>query len=120
MARLFTGQPRRTDGRLTKDNLGREAGVIPATVFRAKDVLAEWDAHVAEHGAVTPGEARRDAELRELRRKLADAKAEITELNHRLTAAATVIAALHHDNQLLRTEHHHAGNVTELSPKPRD
>ncbi|MFI6157309.1 hypothetical protein ACIBCA_32015 [Kitasatospora sp. NPDC051170] len=120
MARLVTGQPRCTDGRLTKNNLCREAGVSPATMFRAKEVLAEWDAHLAEHGAVTPGEARRDAELQELRRKLADAKREITELNHRLTAAATVIAGLHHDNQLLRAEHHHAGTVTELLPRPRD
>ncbi|WP_186003090.1 MULTISPECIES: hypothetical protein [unclassified Streptomyces] len=118
MARLFAGMPTRTDGRLTKDNLAKEAGVSPATMFRAKDVLADWDAHTAAHGALTPGEARRDTAIHDLHRKLAQAKREITELHQQLAAATTVIAALHHDNQLLRAEHTTAGTVTVLPPRP--
>ncbi|MEU1425421.1 hypothetical protein [Kitasatospora sp. NPDC005751] len=113
-------KPQHSDGRLTKNNLALEAGVSPATMFRAKAVLADWDAHIDTHGSRTAGEARRDADNDELRRQLAAAKKEITELNRRLTAATTVIAGLHHDNQLLRAEHHAAGVITELLPRPRE
>ncbi|MGF2209498.1 hypothetical protein [Streptomyces albidoflavus] len=82
-------------------------------MFRAKAVLADWDAHIDTHGSLTPGEARRDANIDNLRRQLAAAKREITELNRQLTAAATVIASLHHDNQMLRSEHH-----AERHPRP--
>ncbi|MET9909990.1 hypothetical protein ABZZ74_24835 [Streptomyces sp. NPDC006476] len=102
MDRLLAGKPQHSDGRLTKNNLALEAGVSPATMFRAKAVLADWDAHIETHGSLTPGEARRDADIDDLRRQLGTAKREITELNRRLTAAATVIAALHHDNTALR------------------
>ncbi|MFJ2580488.1 hypothetical protein [Kitasatospora aureofaciens] len=114
MERLFTGKSQHTDGRLTKNNLCLEAGVSPATMFRAKAVLADWDSHVEAHGSLTLGEARRDADIDDLRRRLTEAKKEITELNHRLTAAATVIASLHHDNQLLRAEQGAAGTIVAL------
>ncbi len=120
MARLFAGKPTRTDGRLTKDNLAMEADVSPATMFRAKIVLADWAAHTSAHGTLTPGEARRDAAIHDLQRKLAQAKREITDLHQQLAAAATVIAAQHHDSQLLRAEHTVAGTVTRLPPCPRD
>ncbi|MFG2671558.1 hypothetical protein [Streptomyces californicus] len=119
MARLFAGKPSRTDGRLTKDNLAKEADVSPATMFRAKAVLADWDAHTTAHGTLTPGEARRDTTIHDLNRQLVQAKREITDLHQQLAAAATVIAALHHDNQLLRAEHTTAGTVTALPPRPR-
>ncbi|WP_432080635.1 hypothetical protein [Streptomyces sp. WAC 04229] len=113
MDRLLVGKPQHSDGRLTKNNLALEAAVSPATMFRAKAVLADWDAHIDTHGSLTPGEARRDANIDNLRRQLAAAKREITELNRQLTAAATVIASLHHDNQMLRSEHH-----AERHPRP--
>ncbi|MFJ3301414.1 hypothetical protein [Streptomyces bacillaris] len=109
MDRLLGGKPQHSDGRLTKNNLALEAGVSPATMFRAKAVLADWDTHIDTHGSLTPGEARRDADIDGLRRQLAAAKREITELNRQLTAATTVIASLHHDNQLLRAERHADG-----------
>ena len=40
-------RPLHTDGALTKENLAREAQVSHATVHRAEDILAEWDAKVA-------------------------------------------------------------------------
>lgn len=42
MERLFAGTAVRTDGRLIKENLYREAGVSRATMNRAKSVLEEW------------------------------------------------------------------------------
>jgi len=120
MGRLLAGKPQCTDGRLTKNNLCKEAGVSPATMFRAKAVMADWDAHIEVHGSLTPGEARRDTDIQELRRQLAASKREITELQSQLAAAATVIASLHHDNQMLRTEHHAVGTVIELPPRARD
>lgn len=104
MQRLFAGRPQRTDGRLTKQNLWQEAGVSRATMNRAQAILAEWDEHLAQHGSATSGEARRDEEIRQLRRKLTEKTRECTTLQRRLDAAATAIAALHHDNTLLRQE----------------
>lgn len=80
MQRLFAGKPQRTDGRLTKQNLWQEAGVSRATMNRAHTILEEWDLHVAEHGSATPGEARRDEEIAELKRKLAEKTRECTTL----------------------------------------
>ncbi|MEV7238556.1 hypothetical protein AB0N06_32850 [Streptomyces sp. NPDC051020] len=119
MDRLLAGKPQHSDGRLTKNNLALEAGVSPATMFRAKAVLADWDAHIDAHGSLTPGEARRDADIDDLRRQLATAKKEITELNRRLTAATTVIASLHHDNQMLRAEDEAASTVVVFPSQPR-
>lgn len=104
MHRLFTGTARRTDGRLTKQNLWKEARVSRATMNRAHIILAEWDTHLAQQSTTTPEQAQRDDEIPELRRRLADKTRECTELHRRLDAAATAIAALHHDNTLLRQE----------------
>ncbi|MFE0739642.1 hypothetical protein ACFW2N_32715, partial [Streptomyces sp. NPDC058855] len=70
MARLFEGRPQRTDGRLTKENLYKEAQVSRATMNRAHAVLAEWDEHLATHGKTTPGEAQRDSAIAELKKRL--------------------------------------------------
>ena len=101
MARLLAGTPEYT-GVITKENLYKEARVSRATMNRATGVLAEWDARVAGHGRRTPGEARRDSDLEKAEKKLKAKTAEAAELRKRLDAAATVIAALHHDNQALR------------------
>ncbi|MFD6967844.1 hypothetical protein [Streptomyces sp. NPDC059949] len=120
MQRLFAGKPRRTDGRLTKQNLWREAQVSRATMNRAQTILREWDALIAERGKTTVGETRRDAEISRLRKKLADKTQQCTQLQTRLQAAATAIAALHHDNQALRTElANRTGTVVPLIPTPR-
>ncbi|MBZ4321226.1 hypothetical protein [Streptomyces huiliensis] len=120
MHRLFDGKPQRTDGRLTKENLWREAQVSRATMNRATAVLAEWDSHVAAHGTTTSGETRRDEEIAKLHRKVADKTRECTLLKQRLTAAATAIAALHHDNTQLRQELAAAGaTVISLRPTPQ-
>lgn len=104
MARLFDGRPQRTDGRLTKENLYKEAQISRATMNRAHAVLAEWDAHLAAHGKTTPGEAQRNAVIDDLKRRLAKKTQECTRLENTLKAAATAIAALHHDNQALRQQ----------------
>ncbi|MCQ4081955.1 hypothetical protein NGB36_15395 [Streptomyces sp. RB6PN25] len=107
MTRLVEGHPRFTDGALTKENLYREARVSRATMNRATAVLADWDTYVSEHGRRTRGESQRDAEIAELTRKLKAKTMECTQLQQKLDAAATVIAALHHDNEALR-EHIHS------------
>ena len=114
MDRLLAGRPQRTDGRLIKDNLWKEAGLSRATMNRAVQILAEWDSRVAECGGFTPREARKNDELATLRKKLADKIRECTELHHRLDAAATAIAALHHDNVLLRQELDARGQLIAL------
>jgi hypothetical protein len=71
---------------------------------RAHQILAEWDARVAECGGLTKGQARKHDEITELLGKLAERTRECTDLQRQLDAAATAIAALHHDNTLLRQE----------------
>jgi hypothetical protein len=117
MDRLITGQPRRTDGRLIKDNLWKEAGVSRATMNRATEILADWNTRIAACDGFTPREARKNDELATLRAALAAKTRECTELARRLDAAATAIAALHHDNTLLRQELDHRGQLVGLSKR---
>jgi hypothetical protein len=117
MDRLLAGRPQRTDGRLVKDNLWKEAGVSRATMNRARLVMAEWQARVAECDGLTPGEARKNDEVHKLRAALADKTRECTQLHHQLDAAATAIAALHHDNTLLREELGRRGEVVDLDTR---
>ncbi|WP_413115316.1 hypothetical protein ACK1X7_17475 [Streptomyces sp. CY1] len=104
MHRLFEGRPQRTDGRLTKENLYKEAQVSRATMNRAHAILAEWDAHLAAHGKTTPGEAKRDAAIADLKKRLTKKTQECTLLERKLKAAHTAIAALFHDNEALRQQ----------------
>lgn len=104
MERLLAGTPERTDGRLLKENLYREAGVSRATMNRASTILEEWSRRV-------DGTQPRDQEIEALRRTLSEQRAEtrrlrerIQELEAQLTIAATATAELHVENQLLRGE----------------
>jgi len=119
MQRLLTGQPERTDGRLTKNNLHTEAGVSRATMNRATSLLTEWDAAVASRTNASAQDIGRDAELAGLQRKLATRTEECARLRQRLEAAATTIGALHHDNDALRGElaRHRVSNVIALTPR---
>lgn len=117
MERLLAGRPTCTDGRLVKENLYREAGVSRATMNRAHGILGEWNRRTLATDAHTPGEARRDEELQELKRQLRQVKQERTDLQHRLDASATVIAALHHDNAALREELAGRGAIVALDAR---
>ncbi len=103
MARLLAGRAHHTDGKLTKENLYREARVSRATMNRASVVLTAWDNAVAEHTGRPPVGDTSD-ELAKLRTKLSRKTRECADLQQRLNAAATTIAALHHDNNALRDE----------------
>ncbi|MGW5203652.1 hypothetical protein ACWEQ5_03105 [Streptomyces griseoincarnatus] len=121
MTRLFEGRPQRTDGRLTKENLYKEAQVSRATMNRAHAILAEWDAHLAVHGKTTPGEAKRDAAIADLKKRLTKKTQEYTLLEKKLKAAHTAIAALFHDNEALRQQLHKDTTtvVTPIRPRGR-
>lgn len=116
MTRLLNGSARRTDGRLTKENLYREAGVSRATMNRAPDILAAWDLAVADRTDPKPP---RDivGELENLRTQLRRKTGECARLQERLAAAATTIAALHHDNNALLDElaRHRSANVIPIA-----
>ncbi|WP_194396705.1 hypothetical protein [Microbacterium atlanticum] len=101
MERLLNGAAVRTDGRIIKENLYREAGVSRATMNRATAVMDEWARRV-------DGTQPRDREIESLRSLLADRAAQIKQLRERvssleaqLTIAATAVAELHVENQLL-------------------
>lgn len=79
MQRLLAGEPKRTDGRLTKTNLHIEAGVSRATMNRADAVIADWNT------AVGTQTAPRDAQIIELREAVSKLKQTIVRLRQRNT-----------------------------------
>lgn len=102
MERLLAGTAQRTDGRLIKENLYREAGVSRATMNRAGPVLEEWARRV-------DGQQPRDKEMEVLKYLLTEQRSEarrlrkrIQDLDSQLTIAATAVSELHVENQLLR------------------
>lgn len=104
MERLLAGTPQRTDGRLIKENLYKEAGVSRATMNRAASLLADWETKSA-------GPQPRDRTIEQLHTADREHKATIKtlrqrvrELEDQLTAAATTIGELHVENQTLRGE----------------
>ncbi|MDD9152596.1 hypothetical protein PUY80_08410 [Plantibacter flavus] len=101
MTRLLDGHPRITDGALTKKNLYLEAEVSRATMNRARDLLLEWDAAVAETLGRGTKAKKPFSEEQHLKRQLKEAKAEITALRSRLAGAASLIALLTEDNRYL-------------------
>lgn len=58
MERLLADRPKRTDGRIIRENLYREAGVSHATMNRHPVILEEWNARV---DAPTPRDRARQA-----------------------------------------------------------
>jgi hypothetical protein len=102
MARLLAGDPLHTDGALTKENLAREARVSHATVHRADDIVAEWEARVARQVRRSVGEVSRDEAIEKLRAALQESKAQVTELNGKLDALASVTANLYYENLQLK------------------
>ena len=105
MERLLAGKSKRTDGRLTKANLHIEAGVSRATMNRATEVIADWNASVGAEAAP------RDAELvglqatvTELKKGVARLREHNSDLERRNRAAVTVIAELNAQLQASRGE----------------
>ncbi|MEU4618038.1 hypothetical protein [Streptomyces umbrinus] len=110
MQRLFTGRPVRTDGKLTKQNLWREAGVSRATMNRATAVLADWDAQVSG-SAASERDQTQATEITRLRSQLKDNRHERQRLQDEVDASATVIAALLAENAALREQATHRSAV---------
>lgn len=94
MARLLAGTARNCDGRLTKANLACEAQVSPATMYRAKVVLAEWNDAVTSTAPRNSSTERMKSQLTECRARNRELEQSNTELSKKLRAAATVIAEL--------------------------
>lgn len=85
MERLFTGRPVRTDGKLTKQNLWREADVSRATMNRAASVLADWNTRVSGSAASKHDQAQA-AEIARLRSRLKDNRRERQRLQDEVDA----------------------------------
>jgi hypothetical protein len=118
MARLFNGEPVRTDGKLTKNNLWREAEVSRATMNRAAAVVAEWDSRVGDSPAGAAARER-DEELDDLRSRLNGSRRECRSLQDRVDAASTVIAALMAENAVLRSRASRLGVVVPIEQGER-
>ncbi|TJZ95343.1 hypothetical protein [Actinacidiphila oryziradicis] len=103
MERLFTQRPTRTDGKLTKNSLWREAGVSRATMNRATAVLAEWD-NRTEHSPASLHDQQQTQIIALLRRQLKDNRSNRRRLQDQVDAAATVIAVLLTENTALREQ----------------
>jgi len=115
MERLLTGRPQRTDGKLTKNNLWREAGVSRATMNRASGVLAEWNTRVAASPAGL-AQRRRDEQITDLNHRLRCSERARRRLQDQVDAAATVIASLLAENAALREQAvNRAGGLVPLT-----
>jgi hypothetical protein len=115
MERLFANRPTCTDGRLTKNNLYKEAGVSRASMNRATAILTEWDSRMAARTVDNPPSTKQDEEIRILRNELKKTKDLADRLQQQLDAAATVIGALHADNTALRERMtHHSAPVFSM------
>jgi hypothetical protein len=79
-----------------------EAKVSHASVHRAEEVLAEWDAKVARPVLRAPGEVAHDETIDNLRRQLREAKAQVTDVQGKFDALATVAANLYQENIALK------------------
>lgn len=99
MARLLDGVPTRTDGRLLKENLYKEAGVSRATMNRATAVLAEWEQAVTGPQPPNAELAQTNAEISKLRRTVQDLRSQVVDLQEQIVAAASVISTQH--NQIM-------------------
>lgn len=95
MQRLLDGRPEHCDGALTKANLAREAGTSPATLYRAKGVLRDWDRQVTAATPRNPAVAEVEARLAEANVRVRTLRRKNTELQRQLTASITVTAELH-------------------------
>ncbi|MFF7728810.1 site-specific integrase [Streptomyces sp. NPDC008001] len=111
----YTGQPQHTDGKLTKNNLCREAGVSRVTMNRAPEILLDWDSRVATSPAGIQ-QRQRDTEVVELQRKLRKSREECHSLQEQVDAAATVIMTLLAENVSLRE--HAIGQPAAVIPFP--
>lgn len=80
MQRLLGGQTKKTDGRLTKNNLCAEAGVSRATMNRAAAIVAEWDDAVTDKRPRDQRFAQLDDEVTKLKRIVADLRAQNSDL----------------------------------------
>ncbi|MFJ7060026.1 hypothetical protein ACIQVA_20285 [Streptomyces microflavus] len=121
MTRLLAGEPLHTDGALTKENLAREAKVSHASVHRAEEILVEWDAKVARPVLRSSGEVQRDETIADLRRQLREAKAQVTDVQGKLDALATVTANLYHENVALKKRlgsHRRMASLPALATEP--
>lgn len=118
MGRLLAGLATRTDGKLTKTNLAREAGVSRATVNRATAIMTEWDTIVADRRPRSPDLARLEGKVQSLQATVTDLRARNAALQAQNQAAATVIAELHAQLQTARHEEP-VGTVTALAPRGR-
>lgn len=104
MDRLLAGIPQRTDGRLIKENLYKEAGVSRATMNRAASLLAEWETKSAGPQPRDRTIEQLNAADREHKATIKNLRQKIGSLENQLTAAATTIGELHVENQILRGE----------------
>lgn len=111
MDRLFDGKARLTDGKLTKTNLAREAGVSPATMYRAKSLLVEWDQQVSDSTPRNAQVSRLEGELTKTRKRVRNLEQQNANLRRQITAAATVIAEL-----TARMSQSEVSNIVPLSP----
>lgn len=109
MDRLLNGKARHCDGKLTKTNLAREASVSQATMYRAKNLLAEWDEQVSDTTPRVAQVSRLETELSKSRKRARELEQQNVDLRRQITAAATVIAEL-----IARVDQARTGSVVPL------
>jgi|SRR5699024_151184 len=94
MDRLLEGKARHCDGKLTKTNLAREAGVSQATLYRSRTLLDKWDELVSDPTPRNTQVSNLKRELSKSRMRIRNLEQQNADLRRQITASATVIAEL--------------------------
>jgi len=115
MERLPNGTAVNSDGRLTKSNLAKEAGVSRATMHRANTLLAEWDGRATTR-------APRSKEFRRIEEQLANEKAKtrrlrdkVRQLEGQLSSAVTIMLEM----QAIISEQNTSSTVSSIDRRQR-
>lgn len=110
LRRISDGAALRCDGKLTRSNLAREAGVSRATLYRHPGVLEKFDD--ASLNTSPTNERIRDLELqlKEAHHSIRRSNLEVRKLESRLRSAVTVMLEL----QALVDRSHEGSKITWL------
>lgn len=91
MERLLNGTVINSDGRLTKSNLAKEAGVSRATMHRANALLAEWDELATTRAPRSKEFHKVEEQLTKEKAKTRQLRDKVRQLEGQLSSAVTIM-----------------------------
>jgi hypothetical protein len=110
MERLLNGTAINSDGRLTKSNLAKEAGVSRATTLRADAVLAEWDELATTRAPRSKEFHKVEQQLTKEKAKTRKLRDKVRQLEGQLSSAVTIMLEM----QIIISEQSSSSTVSSI------